>query len=155
MITTLEPILAEHPFFRGLAPEYLKLVTGCASNVVFQAGEQIYQTGEEANAFYMIRQGKVAVEAFAPGRGSITVETLSEGDILGWSWLFPPYRYHFGARAIELTRTIALDGKCLRGKCDADHSLGYELLKRVADVITQRLQAARLQLMDVYGNKRK
>jgi CRP-like cAMP-binding protein len=155
MITTLEPILAEHPFFSGLLPEYLKLVTGCASNVRFDAGQQIARAGEEANSFYIIRQGKAAVEVFAPGRGTIMVETLGEGDVLGWSWLFPPYRTHFDSRALELTRAIALDGKCLRTKCEADPALGFELLKRVAGVMVQRLQAARLQLLDVYGSKRK
>lgn len=155
MITTLEPILAEHPFFSGLQPDYLKLVTGCASNIRFDAGQQICRSGEEANVFYIIRQGRVAVEVFAPGRGTITVETLGEGEVLGWSWLFPPYRTHFDVRALDLTRAIALDGKCLRTKCENDPALGYELLKRVAGVMVQRLQSARLQLLDVYGSNRK
>lgn len=155
MITTLEPILASHPFFTGLMPDYLKLVTGCASSVRFNAGDPIGRAGEEANAFYIIRQGKVSVEVFAPGRGTITVETLGEGDVLGWSWLFPPYRTHFDSRALELTRAIALDGKCLRTKCETDPALGFELVKRVAGVMVQRLQAARLQLLDVYGSQRK
>lgn len=155
MITTLEPILAEHPFFSGLRPEYLKLVTGCASNVRFDAGQQVARAGEEANTFYIIRQGKVAVEVFAPGQGMIMIETLGDGDVCGWSWLFPPYRTHFDSRALELTRAIALDGKCLRGKCENDPALGFDLLKRVAGVMVQRLQAARLQLLDVYGSKRK
>jgi hypothetical protein len=77
---------------------------------------------------------------------------LGEGEILGWSWLIPPYNWHFDARAVELTRAIALDGKCLRNKCEQDHDLGYELLKRFAHIMEQRLQATRLQLLDVYGN---
>jgi CRP-like cAMP-binding protein len=151
---TLERILAEHPFFKGLEEPYLQLLVGCASNVRFNAGEVIFREGEEANRFYLIRQGKVAVETFAPGRGPIIIQTLGEGELLGWSWLIAPYRWRFDGRAVELTRAIALDGECLRGKCEEDHNLGYELMKRVAHVIEQRLEATRLQLLDVYGGIR-
>lgn len=151
MMTSLEPLLAEHPFLKGLKPEYLELVTGCASNVRFEANQQIYLTGEEANTFYIIREGKVAVQVFVPGRGVVPVETLREGDVLGWSWLFPPYRWHFDAKANTLTRAIALDGRCLRAKCDADPAFGYEIVKRVSHVMMERLEASALQLLDVYG----
>ena len=148
---TLEPILAEHPFFKNLDRRYLELIVGCASNVRFNAGEFIFREGEEADRFYIIRHGKIALEVFAPDRGPLTIQTIGEGDVLGWSWLFPPYRWHFDARALELTRAIALDGKCLREKCEEDHDLGYELVKRFAQIIMERLQATRLQLLDVYG----
>ena len=150
---TLEPVLAEHPFFQGLAPEYLRVLVGCASNVRFEAGQQIFREGEEANEFYLIRHGKVALEVYVPGRGSITIQTLGAGEILGWSWLVPPYQWRFDARAVELVRAIALDGKCLRTKCEDDPRLGFALLKRFAHVMTERLQATRLQLLDVYGNR--
>jgi CRP-like cAMP-binding protein len=148
---TLERILAEHPFFKDLSEPYLQLVTGCASNVRFEPEKFIFREGEEANQFYLIRQGRVALQIFAPDRGQITVETLEEGDILGWSWLIPPYNWHFDARVLELTRAIALDGKCLRRKCEEDHNLGYELLKRFAHIIEQRLSSTRLQVLDMYG----
>lgn len=148
---TLEPILATHPFFQDLDEAYLKLVVGCASNVRFEADQLIFREGEEANQFYLIRHGQVSVEIFAPNRGSVNIQTLEEGDILGWSWLIPPYEWHFDARAVGLVRAIALDGKCLREKCEANHDLGYELLKRFSYIVGQRLDAARLQLMDVYG----
>ena len=148
---TLERILAEHPFFKEQEARYLQLIVGCAANVRFDAGQFIFREGEEANQFYVIRHGKVALEIFAPERGPIMIETLGEGEILGWSWLVPPYHWRFNARAVELTRAIALDGKCLRTKCEEDHNLGYELLKRFAHIIEQRLQATRLQLLDVYG----
>jgi CRP/FNR family cyclic AMP-dependent transcriptional regulator len=148
----LENILAEHPFLKGLEQQYIQLVAGCASNVRFDEGEFLLHEGEEANLFYIIRHGKVAVETFAPERGSLIIDTLTEGDVLGWSWLIPPYQWRFDARAVELTRAIALDGKCLRTKCEQDHNLGYELLKRFAHIIEQRLQATRLQLLDVYGD---
>jgi CRP/FNR family cyclic AMP-dependent transcriptional regulator len=147
---TLEPLLAEHPFFQGLDSRHLQLIAGCASNVRFDMGQYIFHEGEEANEFYIIRHGKVALETLAPGHKPITIQTIEEGDVLGWSWLFPPYRWHFNAYAVELTRAIALDGKCLRTKCEEDHDLGYEFLKRFASVVEQRLQATRLQLLDVY-----
>ncbi|MDW8105819.1 MAG: cyclic nucleotide-binding domain-containing protein, partial [Armatimonadota bacterium] len=147
---TLESILAEHPFFAGLEPRYVQVIAGCASNVVFEEGRIIFREGEEADRFYLIREGRVALEVHAAGIGTLTIQTLDAGDILGWSWLVPPYRWHFDARAIEQTRAIALDGECLRRKCEEDHDLGYELLKRFAEIITQRLQATRLQLLDVY-----
>lgn len=148
---TLEPILAQHPFLKDLEPRHLQTIVGCAANVRFDAGQFIFREGEAAKHFYIIRHGKTALEIFVPGRGPVTIQTLGAGDVLGWSWLFPPYRWHFDARAIELTRAIALDGECLRGKCEADHDLGYELIKRFANVIVERLQATRLQLLDVYG----
>jgi CRP/FNR family transcriptional regulator, cyclic AMP receptor protein len=149
---TLEGVLATHPFFGGLDPRYLELAVGCASNMRFNAGEFIFRAGEEANHFYLIREGKVSLEVFAPARGSLTIQTLRGGDILGWSWLVPPYTSKFDARAAEMTRAIVLDGKCLRDKCEADHELGYELLKRVAPILGQGLDATRLQLMDVYSS---
>jgi len=147
---TLEPILAKHPFLKGLDPRHLKILVGCASNVRFNAGQFLFHEGEEANEFYMIREGKVAVQIQGAERGPITVQTIGEGDVLGWSWLIPPYRWRFDAKALELTRAIALDGKCLRTKSEEDHDLGYELLKRFAGIIVERLEAARLQLLDVY-----
>jgi CRP-like cAMP-binding protein len=135
---------------KELEPRHLRILVGCASNVRFNAGQILFHEGEEANQFYMIRQGKVAIEILAPELGPITVQTVGEGDVLGWSWLIPPYRWRFDARAVELTRAIALDGKCLRQKSEEDHDLGYELLKRFSGIIVERLEATRLQLLDVY-----
>jgi len=151
MIQTLEPILATHPFFKDLNPRYLQLIVGCAANVRFEAGQFIFREGDDANQFYLIRHGSVRLEVFVPGRGPLIIQTLGEGDVLGWSWLFPPYRWVFDARAMTLTRAIALDGACLRRKCEDDHELGYELVKRFAQIIMEQLQATRLQLLDVYG----
>jgi CRP/FNR family cyclic AMP-dependent transcriptional regulator len=147
---TLRPILAEHPFFKDLDPRHLDLVVGCASNVRFDAGKFIFRQGEEADQFYLIREGLVALEIFVPGRGAVTVQTLGEGEVLGWSWLVPPYRWMFDAHATELTRAIALDGKCLRNKSEQDHDLGYQLLKRFSTVVQGNLDAARLQILNIY-----
>jgi len=146
---TLERVIAEHPFFAGLESYYLGLLVGCASNVRFAAGTYIFREGGEANAFYLIRAGKVALEVFAPQRKPIIVSTMGEGEILGWSWLLPPYHWRFHARVVEGTRAFALDGKCLRQKCDQNHDLGYELLKRFAQVIERQLVAAHYQLVDL------
>jgi CRP-like cAMP-binding protein len=150
---TLEPILEEHPFFRNLEKCHLELVVGCAANVRFEAGQFIFREGEPADQFYLIRQGKVAIEISPPQGEPIIMQTLSEGEILGWSWLVPPYHWQFDAKAVELTRAITLDGKCLRKKCQEDHSLGYELLSRLVPIIGKSMEAARLQLLDVYGVK--
>jgi len=147
----LKNILAEHPFLAGLTPEQLATVSGCASNIRFEPGQYLFKEGEDASEFYILRHGQVAIEAFTPTRGALTIQTVGEGEIIGWSWLVPPYRWRFDARALELTRAIALDGKCLRGKCEKDHDLGYELLKRFADIIGQRQDATRLQLLDLYA----
>ena len=152
VMETLEPILMEHPFLKGMDRAHLDLIVGCASNVRYDAEAMLFREGDEAVEFYVIRSGKVAIEMHIPGRGPVEIQTLSDGDILGWSWLFPPYRWHFDARAVELTRAIALDGKCLRTKCEADHNLGYELLKRFSNILEQRLQAMRLQLLDMYSS---
>lgn len=148
---TLEHIIAEHPFFADLDQRYLDLIIGCASNVVFPRGVYIFKEGEEANQFYLLRHGRVALEIFAPQRKPTVVTTLSQGDILGWSWLMPPYHWKFHAYSTEPVRALALDGKCLRKKCEENHDLGYEMLKRFSKIIEQRLEAACLQLVDVYA----
>ncbi len=150
---TLEPILTRHPFLAGLEQKDYDLLVGCATNVRFNVDAMVCREGEEATQFFIIRSGKVAIEMNIPGKGPMLIQTLSEGDILGWSWLFPPYKWRFDARALELTRAVALDGKCLRTKCEADHDLGYKLLRRFSDILEQRLQAMRLQLLDLYANK--
>lgn len=148
---TLERVLREHPFFRDLDPEFLRIIVGCASNAHFRRGETVFKEGQEANHFYLIRRGKIAIEVFVPGRGMLTLQTLAAGDVLGWSWLFPPYRWYFDARAVEETFAFSLDGKCLRGKCEENHDLGYDLMKRFSLIIAERLQVTRLQILDVYG----
>ena len=147
---TIEEILKEHSFFRDLEQKHFDFIVGCGSNVVFKAGEVILKEGEEANKFILIRHGKVAIDIPLTKQKSTTIQTIQDGDILGWSWLIPPHRYRFNSRAVEDTRAISLDGKCLREKCETNRDLGYELLKRLTKVFTQRLEATRLQLIDIY-----
>ena len=149
----IHDVLAEHPFFQGLAKADLEFIAGCGSNVAFRAGEEIAREGSPADHFYVIRKGRVAIETYAAGRGAIPVQTVDDGEILGWSWLFEPYEWAFDVRALQDVRAIALDGRCLRGKCEANHELGYELMKRFARIMTRRLEATRMQLLDVYGKE--
>lgn len=146
----LERYLAEHPFFTGMKPEHIAVLVGCASNARYNVGEYIDRAGEEANAFFIIRSGRAAVEAHHPTAGPILIQTVGEGEVVGWSWMVPPYVGHFDTRAIELTRATSLDAKCLRRKCDEDPELGYELFKRFVQIIEQRLEGARMQLLDIY-----
>ncbi len=148
---TLEPLLAKHPFCQEMEKRHLELLAGCASNVRFEAGQYLFRQGEEANHFYLIRHGKAAIEIHAQERGGMILQTVDEGDVAGWSWLVPPHRWTFDARAVELTRAIALNGECLRKKCEEDHDLGYELFKRFIQVMAERLEAARLQLINIHG----
>jgi CRP-like cAMP-binding protein len=152
MIQTLEPILREQPFFYGLEDRHIELITGCARNVHFEAGQVIFREGDPADHFYLIREGLVSVQFVIPHRGLTTVQTVSEGEILGWSWLFPPYRWHFDARTQRPTRALVFDGECLRNKCEQDHDLGYEIFRRFMYIMVDRLESTRLQLLDMYGN---
>jgi CRP/FNR family cyclic AMP-dependent transcriptional regulator len=151
-VQKVDELLQDVPMFHGMAPEHLDLIAGCGSNRIFRPGDYLLREGERADSFYVIRRGDVAVETYVPQRGALTLETLGGGDVLGWSWLFPPYRVAFDARAVDTVHTLAFDGRCLRGKCEEDHDLGYDLLKRFAEVIVERLQATRMQLLDVYGH---
>jgi len=143
-------LLRHHPFAEGLDEETLALVAGCAKNVVLQPGDYIFREGAAADFFYLVRHGAVALETFVPGRGAFTFLTVKSGEILGADWLIPPYRSSFDARATELTRAIAFDGKCLRGKCEADPRVGYEMMKRFIPPLVKRLQAARMQALGMY-----
>jgi CRP-like cAMP-binding protein len=147
----LERIVKEHPFFVNLESGFCKLVCGCAKNVRFEEGQYLFHEGEPTDQLYLIRQGRVALEIVAPGRGAITFQTISEGEIIGVSWLLPPYRWTYDGKALEPVRAISINATCLRQKCEADHDLGYEMMKRFVPVLVERLQATRMQILDVYG----
>lgn len=152
MPRSLENLLADVPFLEGLPPAALTLIAGCAGNVHFAAGENLFREGDAADTFYIVRHGSVALETFVPARGPVVIETIEAGEVIGWSWLFTPYRWHFDARALTAVRATAFDGACLRQKCDDDPALGYNLMGRFAQVLIERLQWTRLRLLDVYGN---
>jgi len=148
---TIDELVAESPVFEGLTNEQLELIAGCAQNTGFKAGERLFREGDPADTFYLVRKGRVSLSTHAPARGSVVIETLDPGEIVGWSWIFPPYVWHFDARAVDDVRVVSFDGACLRGKCESDHALGYELMRRFAGVMIDRLLHTRLRLLDVYG----
>jgi CRP/FNR family transcriptional regulator, cyclic AMP receptor protein len=150
----LDEILAQVPFFEGLSEDEIALIAGCGRNVRFEPGETIFRQGDAADTFFVVRHGTVAVGNFVPPRGELVIETIEAGDLLGWSWLFPPYRSHFDARALSTVRATQFDGACLRDKCAADPAFGYDLMSRFAQVLIERLQWTRLRLLDLYGDGR-
>lgn len=150
---TLARILEKHPFLAGLTVDQVDFMTGCASNVRFEPGEFLFREGEAANSLFLIREGRVGLEMHIPHRGAMRVETLVEGDIAGWSWLFPPHRWHLDARALEPVRAFRFDGKCLREKLEEDHDLGYVIVKRLLERAHNRLERVRLQRLDIYSEE--
>lgn len=143
--------LLEHPFFAEMPEDTVRLIAGCGRNMIYQPDSLLAKEGSEANEFFVIRRGRVAIELHAAHTGTARIQTLDAGEILGWSWLFPPYRWSIEARAMQEVHAIKLDGKCLRQKCDADPALGYALMQRFSRIISQRLEATRLQILDLYG----
>jgi len=143
--------LANHPFLQGLAPELVSAIEGCATEARFSAGQTVFREGEGATTCYLIWTGKVSIEVFRLTPGPVTLQTLSAGDALGWSWLAPPYRWRFDARAIDQTLATALDAAQLRALCDARPDLGYALALRIVQVMEQRLQAVRRQILEGQG----
>lgn len=147
MSQSLFDLIAQQPFFNGLNPHQLQLLTDSAMQMDFKAGESIFQEGSPANRFYLILDGKVILESEQEGRGLIPIQTLGAGEDLGCSWLFSPYYFQLSARALEPTTTIFFYGTRLREQCEEDHDLGYQLMKRIAEVLTQRLQTMQSLLM--------
>src|SRR6266536_3620117 len=136
-----EPLAARvmlHPFLAGMNRAQLALLTDCAMATHFKKGQTI------------LREGKFALESGADFGEPVVIETIGPGDLLGWSWMFPPYIWQFTARAVESTTAIFFYGTILREYCEKDHSLGYELFKRMSVVMMKRLQAARKQMLSVH-----
>lgn len=150
-VRDISDLLSGHPFLSGSPEELVARLAGCARNVVIPAGALLLAEGQEADTLYLIRRGEVALEVWAPGRGTLVIETLGEGQVVGWSWLLPPYRWHFDVRARNRVVALSIDASCLREKAEADPRFGYELMKRFAEVIVDRLQATRFRLLDLYS----
>jgi CRP-like cAMP-binding protein len=151
---TIDALLRDVPIFQGMSEEAIELLSGCASNTRFADDEVLFREGDEADTFYVIRHGRVALETFVPARGPVTIETIDPGEVVGWSWLFAPYRWHFDARALGLVRATQFDAACLRAKCQDDPAFGYDLISRFTQVLIERLRWTRLRLLDLYGNGR-
>ena len=145
---SIETLIGEQELFKGLAPRYLGLLAEAAMLKEFTAGEVIFREGDPANRFYLILNGEVALESTTGERAPVVLQTIGANDVLGWSWLFPPYYWHFDARAVTPTKAIFFYGTWLRENCERDHDFGYEMLKRMSAVVIQRLQATRKKLAE-------
>lgn len=144
-------LVAQQPFFKGMSDHLIQLLADSIMEMQFKPGDWIYRQGDPANRFYLILEGKVLIESDVKERGMIPIRTLGPGDDLGWAWLFPPHYMHFSACVIEPTRTIFFYGTRLREKCDANHELGYQLMKRVAQVVARNLNATQRRLLECTG----
>lgn len=147
--------LNRHPFFDGFNRKHLVLLADCALTARFNPGQVIFRQGEKADRFYVIESGRVVLESSADGEEPLVIETIGSGDLLGWSWMMPPYVWHFTARAIESTEAIHFAGEILRDYCNKDHSLGFELHKRMSEVMMKRLQAARRKMLSMHAHGEK
>jgi CRP-like cAMP-binding protein len=153
MSENLEQILREHAFLDGLDRAACSLVGGCARHVTFEAGTYLVREGQPANELYLIRHGRVSLEVALPERGALQFQTLGKDEVVGVSWLVPPYRWTYDAKALELVRAVAVDAQCLREECEKDHDFGYKLMMRFVPVLIERLQATRFQILDIYGSR--
>ena len=149
--SSLATQIAVHPFLKGMSEAHLEIVADCAMAASFRRDEVIFREGDPANRFYLLLEGEVVLESRARDRGRMFIQTVGAGDVLGWSWLFPPYYWHFDARVLQPVRAIFLYGTRLRERCDQDHEFGYELMKRTAEVVIQRLQKTREHLPAICG----
>jgi CRP-like cAMP-binding protein len=152
MTTTLEQVLGAQAFFDGLSGEYIATLASVAEPVEVSIGRKLFHEGDVADACFLILEGDIALEMDVPGRGAHVVQTLHPGDMLGWSWLIAPYRYAYDAQALTGVKAIRFDAVALRAKKEADVGFGFEVMQRFAEVLVRRMQAARLQLLDVYGH---
>lgn len=144
---TINEVIAKNPLFLGMKPEHLALLVEGARSAELNAGEMLFREGEPASRFYVIESGKVVLEAHEPADGTLPVQTVGAGEVVGWSWMFPPFVWHLQARAVEPTRLVVLDGAHLLVAAERDREFGYDLMKRVVQVIIHRLQATRRQLL--------
>jgi CRP/FNR family transcriptional regulator, cyclic AMP receptor protein len=147
-LSELRTEVGQHPFVQDMKPEHVEALLHCAADVVFDPGDVIFRQGDVAARFYLILEGEVALESAAERGAGQKIQTLKAGDVLGWSWLYPPFLWHFQARAVKPTRAVVCDGACLLVACEENHELGFELLRRVSREVVQCLQATRSKLLE-------
>jgi CRP-like cAMP-binding protein len=150
-VNTTRTLLTEHLFLEGLAPSSLDRLSAYAHPVFRNLGHRLFAAGRPAERFWLIRSGRVALDLHTPGRGDVVIETLEPGTVLGWSWLFPPRQWQFGAVTVEPVRAIEFNAAGVRHLMADDPLLGYELTRRFMAVMLDRLQATRTRLLDLYG----
>ncbi|GAA6525137.1 cyclic nucleotide-binding domain-containing protein [Intrasporangium sp. DVR] len=151
---TIAEIIRDHPFFDGFGEDTLALLAGCARNLHLRPGQALFREGEGADAFYVVRSGRVSVQIHRPAGGPVIVDTVEADEVVGWSWLVEPPRWSFDAVAALESSVVQFDATCLRDKCDADPAVGYLFMRHVGQVMADRLKSARTQLLDVYASGR-
>ncbi|SCE67975.1 Cyclic nucleotide-binding domain-containing protein [Micromonospora coriariae] len=144
-------LLREHPFLAGLPREWLPRLTGYARPVVWHPGHRVFRAGQPAERFWLISGGEVALDFPVPGRGDVGIETIGAGGVLGWSWIFPPYRWQFGAVAVRRTTTLEFAAEGVRRLIESDDALARQITLRFMAVVVDRLQASRGRLLELYG----
>jgi CRP/FNR family transcriptional regulator, cyclic AMP receptor protein len=147
MIEVTAEALAAHPFLHGMSRDHLAVLAECALDVTFPAKERLFEDGGSATRFWLVQSGHVILDLHVPGQGRMKIDTIGMGELLGWSWLFPPYRWAFGAVAASPVEAFEFDGRMVRACCASDPTLGYEVTQRLAHVVAKRLQATRVRLI--------
>jgi CRP-like cAMP-binding protein len=150
MVADIAELVASHPVLEGLPGDTARLVGGCARNIAVAKGELLLAEGEPAETLYLLRRGRVSLEMRCPGQDPLVIDIMGPGTALGWSWLFPPYRWRFDARAMDSVGAIAVDAQCFRTKLESDPVFAFEITKRFASILLERLQATGLRLLDLY-----
>lgn len=145
----IDDLLREHPFTKGFWPEHIARLAAMASETRFRSGELIFHEGDRSSLFYLLISGRVALEVIDPGR-PVRVGTLYSAEVLGWSSLTNADEKQFQARAIEDVHALALDGSRLRHACEEDYAFGFAVMRAVLDVMSQRLQTIRANLLELY-----
>ncbi len=149
MIEVTAEALAAHPFLHGMSRDHLAVLAEAASDVTFLPKQRLFEDGGSANRFWLLQSGHVTLDLHVPGQGRMKIDTIGMGELLGWSWMFPPYRWAFGAVAASPVEAFEFDGRLVRACCASDPALGYEVSQRLARVVTKRLQATRVRLITV------
>jgi CRP-like cAMP-binding protein len=145
-------LLAAQPFLKGLTEHQLGRLAPLAHQSIFHAGNRVFHEGEPADRFWIITDGRVELDTEVPGYEKLVIETLEAGSVLGWSWMFPPYRWHFGATAVATTFTVTFNGALVTALCQRDPALGYDLTMRFLQVMGDRLQTTRMRLARYHRN---
>jgi CRP/FNR family cyclic AMP-dependent transcriptional regulator len=153
-MSELFDLIVDHPFFAGMTHDQIQVVAETGTVVSYHEGQTIFTEGTSATGPLLILDGEVALELQAPGRGPQVIMTLHSGDFLGWSWLYPPYRWTYDAHVRSNLEAIRFDGPRLKEASEADPILGYELMKRFTEMLVNRMQSIRIQLLDVYSSTR-
>ena len=147
MIEVTAEALSAHPFLHGMSHDHLAVLADAAADVTFPARHRLFEDGGNATRFWLVQSGYVALDLHVPGQGRMKIDTIGMGELLGWSWLFPPYRWAFGAVAASPVEAFEFDARAVRARCESDLALGYELTTRLAHVVARRLQATRIRLI--------